>query len=138
MKTKIISANWEKEYESKFGTLHLHRIIFENQGEKQTGFYSSKSKDQNKFVAGKEAEFEIENQRGPKGDYLKLKPFQSNKGYSNTGRAIQREQSKYSGFSMSYAKDLFIAGKIESFEQMFAEAQNMFDWMVEADKNILK
>lgn len=138
MKGKIISATFKKEYESKFGTLYLHEIWYNDNGEKQKAFYSSKTKEQNKFIAGQEPEFTIEVQTGNNNQvYNKIKPVQQNRGYSNTGRAMQREQTKYSGFAMAYAKDLVVAGKIK-IEQMYAEAQCMIDWMVEQDKALLK
>ena len=138
MKAKIISAVFKKEYETKFGKLFLHEIIFQDGEESKKGYYSSKKKEQTKFVAGQESEFDTQLQSNDKGNtWLKIKPVQINKGYSNAGRAQQREQSKYSGFAMAYAKDLVVAGKIE-IEQMYAEAQCMIDWMVEKDKELIQ
>ena len=137
MKAKVKKATFQKEYETKFGTLFLHKIIYEENGNEFSGYYSSKKKDQNKFVAGQEAEFDVEVQTGRNGVFNKIKPVMQNKGYSNYGRSVQREQSKYSGFAMSYAKDLVVAGVI-NMEQLYSEAQCMIDWMVQKDKELLK
>ncbi len=137
MKRKIISATFKKEYETKFGTLYGHEIVFEEDGEKKSGFYSSKKKDQNKFIAGQESEFEIEIQMKNNKPWNKIKPIQQNNGFSNSGRSMQREQNKYSGFAMAYAKDLVVSGHIKP-EQMFATAKRMIDWMVEQDKVLVK
>ena len=133
MKAVIKSTKFIKEYEAKFGILYLHSVKY---GDKE-GLYSSKSKDQKKFVAGKEAEFTEEEREGKNGKkYFVIKPSQAGQ-FSNFNKAVNREQSKYSGFAMSYAKDLLVANKIEGIPQMYLEAQCMMDWMVEQD-NILK
>jgi len=139
MKAKIVSATFQKEYTNKFGlTLYSHKITFDVEGVQDWGYYSSKTKEQSKFIPGQEAEFSIEQHKNEKGnDWNVIKPIYQNKGYSKAGQALQREQSKYSGFAMSYAKDLTIAGTIKP-DQMFATAKKMFDWMVEQDKNLLQ
>ena len=130
MKAKIESVKFNKEYESKFGTLYGFTVKYNG----KTAFYSAKKKEQNKFVAGQEAEFTEETRNGTNGPYTVIKPIY-NQGQSNFGKALKREQSKYSGFAMSYAKDLVVAGAI-TYEQMFVEAQMMMDWMVEQDKQL--
>jgi hypothetical protein len=132
MKALIIGASWIKEYESSFGIMHMHRIKY---GEKEA-LYLSKKKEQTYFTPNKECEFTEEIIKGKDGkpDWVKVKPIRQGGGQSNFGRAVKKEQSKYSGFAMAYAKDLFVAGKVESIEQMYAEAQNMIDWMVAQDK----
>jgi len=131
MKAKITKVTFKKEYESNFGT--LFGFIVEYDG--KSAYYSSKTKDQKKFIVGQEAEFTEEVRKGDKGnEYIIIKPVY-NKGQSNFGKALHREQSKYSGFAMSYAKDLVVAGAI-TYEQMFLEAELMMEWMVEKDKEL--
>ena len=130
MKAVIKDVEFVKEYESKFGTLYSFRVCYDD----SIAYYSSKSKDQKKFIAGQEAEFTEEKKTGNRGEYLVVKPLFANK-QSNFGKALTREKSKYSGFAMAYAKDLVVAGKIEP-DQMYAEAQCMIDWMVDADKKL--
>ena len=129
MKAIIKNVKFNKEYQGKFGTLYGFTIKYDD----KKAYYSSQSRDQKKFIEGKEAEFTEEKMKNDKGEYLIIKPIY-NQRQSNFGKALKREQSKYSGFAMSYAKDLLIAGKIETIEAMYAEAQNMMDWMVEQDK----
>ena len=102
MKAKITNVTFQKEYESKFGTLHLFKVEYDG----KTAFYSSKSRDQKKFKSGMIVEFIEEQREGAKGPYTVVKPVYDNAAKSNYGRQQKREQSKYSGFSTSYAKDL--------------------------------
>ena len=134
MKAIVKSVQFKKEYESRYGTLYGFKVVYEVNGKQKEGFYSSKKRDQDNFVEGKDAELIEEIQKGNKGEWIKIKPA---KGFvnSNFGRALKREQSKYSGFAMAYAKDLVVAGIIK-IDQMYSEAQCMVDWMVETDKNI--
>lgn len=135
MKAKIEGVSFEKEYENKHDGSKLYgfKITYSN-GKK--GFYSSKKRDQNKFVVNEECEFEEISMKSNEKTWVKLKPIYAGKpGASNFHRAVKKEQSKYSGFAMSYAKDLVVAGKID-FDDMFKEAEMMIDWMVQKDKEI--
>ena len=117
MKAIIKKVTFRKEYESKFGTLYGFQVEYDD----KKAYYSAKKKEQDKFVEGVEAEFTEETRTGKNGEYLVVKPIFT-KGASNFGRALKREQSKYSGFAMSYAKDLVVAGKIPLTE-IYMEAQ---------------
>jgi len=130
MKALIKEVLFNKEFESQHGTLYGFTITYDD----KKAFYKSKSKDQKKFIKGQEAEFTEETITKDGKKYLIIKPVY-NQGQSNFGKRLKVEQSKYSGFAMAYAKDLVVAGKIQP-EQMYAEAQCMIDWMVEADKQI--
>ena len=133
MKAIIKTVKFNKEYESKFGTLFGFTITYDD----KKAYYSSKKKDQNKFIEGQEAEFTEETKTNTKGEYLVIKPiYLQGQGQSNFGKNLKREQSKYSGFALAYAKDLVVAGKIETIDAMYAEAQNMVDWMVTADNEL--
>ncbi len=133
MKAIIIGTSFLKEYDTKFGTMYLHKISYDG----KEGLYSSKKKEQTYFVLNKECEFTEETIKGKEGksDWIKVKPIQNNS-YSGYGKAVKKEQSKYSGFAMAYAKDLLVAGKIGDLEQMYVVAQNMIDWMVAKDKEL--
>jgi len=137
MKAEIIKALWIKEYEDKFGLKHLHKIIFIDENlEKIEALYTSKSKEQKYFIEGKEAEFTLETIKGKDGknDWIKIKPMRSNF-QSTGGRAIKKEQSRYSGFAASYAKDLVVANKIK-FKDMLPAAEKLFHFMVNLDKTL--
>jgi len=132
MKAKIDGVSWLKEYTNTYGTYHLHKISYNG----KDALYNSKKKEQTYFIINQECEFTEEIIKGKEGkkDWIKVKPLRAGSGNSNFGRAVKKEQSKYSGFAMAYAKDLLVAGKIETLDQMYVEAQNMIDWMVEQDK----
>ena len=131
MKAKIIGTEWVKEYEGKHGKLHLHKIKYAD----KVAYYSSKSKDQKKFEINKDAEFTEEERVGKDNNpYLIIKPIY-NQGQSNFGKKVKQEQSKYSGFAMSYAKDLVVNDKI-GIEEMYQEAEKMINWMVTKDKQL--
>jgi len=132
MEATITSAKFIKEFESKFGMLYSHQIEYDG----KKAYYSSKSKDQKKFIPGQKAEFTEEKRTGKKGEYLVIKPATQNYA-SPGGKAIQREQSKYSGFAVSYVKDLIVAGKvpIEDWKVLSGE---MCEFMFNLDKNLLK
>ena len=130
MKAIPTKVEFLKEYESKYGLMFLFKVFY---GDKW-GLYSSKSKDQDKFVEGKEIEFTEETHTGKNGDYLVFKPLKQiqNSGF---GRQLKKEQSRYSGFALSYAKDLVVGGRIP-FDQLYTEAKAMFEFMVALDKTL--
>lgn len=132
MKAIIKKVTHKKEYETKFGMMHSFEILFDE----KKAYYQSKEKNQTKFVEGSESEFDVEEMVSDKGKYFILKPiYKKWQGNSNYGRAIKKEQSKYSGFAVSYAKDLCIADKIK-FVDLPQYATVLFNLMVELDKSI--
>ena len=124
MKALITDVEFIKEYESKFGTLYSFKVSYDD----KMAYYSSKSQEQTKFVAGKEAEFTEETKTGQKGSYIIIKPFFQNR-QSNYGKAIKKEQTRYSGFAVSYAKDLVVSGQLPR-EELPIYATMLFDLMV--------
>jgi len=135
MKALIKDVKFQKEYESKFGTMYSFLVSYND----KKGFYNSKSKEQTQFVKGQEAEFTEETKTyttkdGKESSIIVIKPPQGQR-QSNFGKALKKEQSKYSGFAVSYAKDLVVAGKLERSE-LGDYAWILFDLMVEMDKTI--
>lgn len=130
MKAIIKSVKFQKEYDSKFGKMYSFRIGWDD----QTAFYSSKKQDQTYFVEGKEAEFNVEEKTSEKGTYKTIKPAMAGNlsGYSKN---LKKEQSRYSGFSLSYAKDLVVAGKID-IKDILITSERLFNHMVELDKKL--
>jgi len=135
MKALITEVKYLKEFEGKFGTLHGFRISYDG----KTAFYNSKSKDQNKFIKGSEAEFNEFEKSGAKGKFIQIKPIfeGGQQRQSNFGKRVAVEQSRYAGFSTSYAKDLVIAGIIP-FTEIQEISMMLFNHMVELDKSIEK
>lgn len=130
MKALITEVKYLKEFETKFGPLHSFKVTYDG----RTAYYNSKSKDQTKFVSGQEAEFTEETKTGNNGTYIVIKPPMQNR-QSNFGKALTREKSKYSGFAVSYAKDLVVAGRLNR-EELADYAWILFDLMVEMDKTL--
>ena len=130
MKELITNVKFMKEYESKFGTLYSFKIEYAG----RTAFYSSKSKDQTKFVSGQEAEFTEETKTSDKGSYLVVKPPLQNK-QSNFGKALNKEQARYSAMCVSYSKDLVVGGRIQ-LSELQDYAWIMFELVKEMDKSL--
>jgi hypothetical protein len=131
MKALITKVEFQKEYESKYGTLFAFKVSYDD----KTSYYSSKKKDQTNFVEGKEAEFTEEVRQGEKGEYTVIKPLRLTGQMSNFGRQLKKEQSRYSGFAMAYSKDLVVGGRIQ-IADMYPEAERMFNFMVALDKSL--
>ena len=132
MKALITKAQFVKEFESKFGLLYSFKIEYDG----KTAWYSSKKKEQTNFIEGKEAEFTEEVKLGKDNkDYITIKPALAFQGQSNFGKALKKEQARYSAFAVSYCKDLIIADKLK-FDQWEAASRKVFKLMVELDKSI--
>lgn len=136
MKELIKAVVFKKERQTKFGILYDFAISYDN----KVGFYSSKYKDQKKFIAGQEAEFTEEERTfadkntGEPKSFLVIKPLMQGK-QSNFGKALGKEQSRYSGFAVSYAKDLVVNGRID-IKELSEYATVLFDLMVALDKSL--
>ena len=130
MKATIDFVKFKKEYDSRFGKLYLFEIVY---GEKKA-YYSSKSMEQTNFVEGKEAEFTEETRTGDKGEYLVIKPMSKGR-FSGYAKELKKEQSRYSGFAVSYVKDLIIANKIH-IDDWEKASKKIFDFMVSLDKSL--
>lgn len=79
----------------------------------ESGFYTSKSEDQTKFIIGKETEYNIEQKQGSKGPYNKITLPQSDFKPGGGGRPAVDPRIQMIGFAMSYTKDLIVADKVK-------------------------
>ena len=132
MKAKITKVTFNDEREGKFGK--QYNFFIEYDGKK--AYYTSKSKDQKKFIEGQECEFNEEKRKSKSGNpYLVVKPIYEQGNKSQYGKALHREQSKYSGFACSYVKDLIVSGHIE-LDDWAGMSSMIFEHMVELDKSI--
>ena len=135
MKELITEVKFTKEKQTQFGTLYQFAVSYDG----KRAFYSSKSKDQKKFISGEEAEFTEEertytDKNGNPASFLVIKPvFQQRQ--SNYGKNLNKEKSRYSGFAVAYAKDLVVAGRLNK-EELPEYATVLFDLMVELDKTL--
>lgn len=87
-------------------------------GEK--GYYTSKNENQNKFVVGQEADFNIEEKQGSKGVYYKITVPQAD-GKPFGGKPAIDPKTQMISFVASYIKDLVVADKVkmDDFEKQF-------------------
>jgi hypothetical protein len=130
MKELITDVKFLKEGENKYGKYYSFKVQYNG----RTAYYNSKRQDQTNFVKGQESEFTEETKTGTNGDYLIVKPLNQNK-QSGWGKALKKEQTRYSGFAVSYSKDLVCAGKLP-LEDLPDHAWTLFELMVAMDKSI--
>ena len=135
MKAIIQEVKFIKEFESKFGQLYSFQVKYDD----VVAVYNSKSKDQKKFVAGQEAEFTEEtktytDKQGNTKEYTVIKPLLQNR-QSNFGKALNKEQARYSAMCVSYSKDLVVGGRIQ-LSELQDYAWIMFELVKEMDKTL--
>ena len=132
--TKVESAG--EPYQSKYGTLYSFNVTIncsDLPNDKYPdanirGLYSSKSENQDKFVEGKEAEFEYEENIAKSGkEWVKIKPY-SEKG-SGGGRTIMQKLtdttrmcrsnaiSAYATINNVYNQEIITKGDIATIEK---------------------
>ena len=130
MKAKITKTRFIEEYENKYGQMFLHAITYDE----KEALYSSKAKNQTNFIEGQECEFTETSKTNDRGETVfYVRPIQQNSG--NFSRQMKREQSKYSGFAMAYAKDMAVAGLI-GLDDIERYCTAMFNKMVALDKTL--
>ena len=135
MKAVIDEVTFSKEIDSKFGKLYSFKVKYDG----EVAIYRSKNRDQKNFIPGKEAEFTEETQsykdkNGVEQHYKVVKLINQNR-QSNFGKALQKEQARYSAMCVSYAKDLVIAGRIQLTE-LQDYSLVMFELIREMDKTL--
>lgn len=134
MKAIIKEVKWLKEFESKFGMLQSFKVSYDD----KTAFYNSKKKDQTNFVKGQEAEFTEEERTGNNNSkYLIIKPLRKDFKQSNYGRALVKEQSRYTTMGASYVKDMIIAGNLD-IKQWHSATEKLVRFMHNLDEEINK
>ena len=148
MKAEIKEAVFEKEFDYQGRKLFNHKIVFiDPESNEIIAQYTSTKKEQDKFVAGKETEFNLTDSVRNGKKYYKIKPAYQGGGNQNYNREKKREQTRYSGFSASYVKDLIGLGilkpeiteaEIEHNNAVLLtwrkRSKEMFDHMVLIDK----
>ncbi len=135
MNAKIEKVEFVKEFESKFGKLYCFKVGYKVGDNEMTAFYNSKKRDQKKFIAGEEAEFVEETKVGKNGEYYVVKPMYSGGLGGGYSKQTKREQSRYSGFAVSYVKDLIVAEKLD-ISQWKSASKDIFEFMVALDKSM--
>ena len=135
MKALITDVQYVKEFKTKYGVMYSFRVKYDD----ESALYSSKYKDQNKFIVGQEAEFTEEvrtynDNQGNVQEYKIIKPLAQNR-QSNFGKALGKEKARYSAMAVSYSKDLVIGGRIQ-LSELPDYAWIMFELMNEMDKTL--
>lgn len=129
-KIKIDKIEFRSEKEGKYGMMYNFVIHFDG----KTALYTAKKKEQTTFEVGKEYDVILQEiAYGNDGKTFTKIKLNKQKFNSNYGKHLQREQSKYSGFSLSYAKDLAVAGIINK-EEILTYSTSFFKHMVDLDK----
>lgn len=146
MKTKITKVEFKKEQEGKFGKQYVFQVCYDD----KKAYHYAKKKDQTDFIEGQEAEFIEEEKTSTKdgSKYIIVKLPPKNK-QSNFGKALTKEQSRYSGFADSYTKDLLVAKilRVEEKEEdsnyndivmdtLKKRGREIFEHLVEMDKTL--
>lgn len=106
-KSVVRSAIYQKEINGNYGVLHIFEITFDNQDK---GQYLSKTRDQQKFIEGKETEYTIEEKVNGNYKNYTIKPFQENGFVPGKGNPFYEHKR----VSLKCAVDLCCHGKIET------------------------
>ena len=129
-KSKVTNVQSNGTWEGSYGTMYKFEVSFENG---DTGEYSSKSKDQNKFVIGHETEYEFTD-----GKYPKVKPVYnppSGGSFNKFNNDPNRQKMIVKQSSLKVASDLCIANKKTDLDSVFNVAEQIVAWVMD-DKPI--
>ncbi len=136
MKARFDMIKLMKPIDTKKGLRYQFSVDYvDDQGNPKKGTFLSEEEDQKIFKPGEVNEFTEYKKEFNGKTYYNLYPPKKG-GASNFSRQLKQEQAKYSGFAMSYAKDLRVAGHISDKFEMYKEAEEMFQWMVKKDKEL--
>ena len=130
-KSKVTNVQNNGTWEGKFGLMYKFEVEFEND---DCGEYSSKSKDQNKFVIGEEVEYEFIGGKFPKVKPVYQKPDFASNGFSGGYKKddnVQKMIVKQS--SLKSAVDYCSGGNC-STSDVLKVAQEFVDWVMENKK----
>lgn len=126
-KAKVTKVTKLDKVDSYGNTSYI--IEFENTDK---GYYSTKDADQKKFIVGNVADYVIEEKTGAKGIYFKVslpkvdQPFTGGGGFQ---KKAPDPKVQIISFSMSYVKDLIVAGKVPMAD-LEKEFNRMFNVMI--------
>jgi hypothetical protein len=127
--SKVTNVQANGTWEGQYGLMYKYDITFENG---DSGEYSSKSKDQNKFVVGQDADYTFTD-----GKYTKVKPvsnFQQNgSAQTNTSKNTDREIFIVRQSTLKCATD-FICNNGGSPADIIEIAEMFTDFVLKGDK----
>ena len=125
-KSKVTNVQSNGTWEGSYGTMYKFEVTFENG---DTGEYSSKSLDQNKFVIGHETEYEFTD-----GKYPKVKPVYNapNGGsFNKYNNDPNRQKMIVKQSSLKVASDLCIANNKTDLNSVFNMAEQIVLWVMD-------
>ena len=117
-KVKSVQANGT--WEGKFGLMYKFEVVMENGN---AGEYSSKTKDQEKFVVGEEVQYEFVD-----GKFPKIKPY-----YNKDNLDRQKAINRWAGLGRA----IDYLGASASEEQLYKQAERFIEWVNEKQKETL-
>ena len=126
-KVKSVQANGT--WEGKFGLMYKFEVEMENGN---AGEYSSKTKDQEKFVVGEEVQYEFEDGRFPK-----IKPYYNKGNFSYTkggGENPDRQRLIIRQSTLKTAVE-YLKGAEASLEEVFIATEKMIEFIMKEDKS---
>ena len=126
-KSKVTNVQASGTWEGKFGLMYKFEVEFDNG---DAGEYSSKSKDQTKFVVGQETDYEYID-----GKFPKVKPV-----WTQQGQIPASTKTNYNTSNDSKRQDLIckqssLKSAVEydntcSIEKVIENAQIFYEWVV--------
>jgi len=125
-KSKVTNVQSNGTWEGSYGTMYKFEVSFENG---DTGEYSSKSKDQNKFVIGHQTEYEFTD-----GKYPKVKPVYnppSGGSFNKFNNDPNRQKMIVKQSSLKVASDLCIANNKTDLNSVFKMADQIVAWVMD-------
>jgi hypothetical protein len=143
MKIKVNKITFRNEVKTQFGIMYGYNVNYLNidTNVERWGSFLAKEKDKPAFIEGQEYEVQETEKEHNGQNYYSIKPFKTATN-SQYAKAKTREQTKYSGFAVSYVKDLFVQGVIieeddiklmNTWKRLSTE---IFWHMVELDRNL--
>lgn len=118
----VIAATLKKEWTGKYGQMYDHWVEFSNG---DSGVYTSRKKDQDAFIVGKEANYTIEQVERNGFINTVIKPME--KYYEN--KSGRNYKADFISFAAAYTKDLIVAGKADfvDFKNIFTQIYNVME-----------
>lgn len=115
METKKALVTKVTKFEKKDNYGNSSFLIEFKNGDK--GYYNSKNENQDKFVAGIESDYTIDEKIGKTGNlYWKITSPGEPQGFQKGGKPQIDPRIQMISFAMSYCKDLIVSGKIPMSE----------------------
>lgn len=125
-KSKVTYVQANGTWEGNYGVMYKFEVTFENG---DIGEYSSKAKDQNKFVTGQEVEYTLTG-----GQFPKVKPVYNPQGggsFNKYNNDPNRQKMIVKQSSLKVASDLCIANKKTDLNSVFQIADQIVAWVMD-------